>query len=77
VDDVLNLEEWNNVWKVFPSQNNMESRIIVTTRREDVARHCAREGNVREGGELIYKLKPLGDKESMDLLCRKVLVLHL
>ncbi|GJM99253.1 hypothetical protein PR202_ga16339 [Eleusine coracana subsp. coracana] len=72
VDDLLSQDEWENVRKVLWVENNKGSRIIVTTRREDVARHCAREGNVPEGRELIYELKALGDHESMDLLCRKV-----
>ncbi|GJN34364.1 hypothetical protein PR202_gb23016 [Eleusine coracana subsp. coracana] len=72
VDDLLSQDEWENVRKVLWVGNNKGSRIIVTTRREDVARHCAREGNVPEGRELIYELKALGDDESMDLLCRKV-----
>ncbi|KAL6845963.1 hypothetical protein ACP4OV_023411 [Aristida adscensionis] len=66
VDDLLSLEEWELIWKVVLFDNGRGSRIIVTTRREDVARHCAG-SNGR-----VYELKPLGDVESMDLLCQKV-----
>ena len=76
VDDVHSQDEWANIWRSFQFHNKMDSRIIVTTRREDVARHCHRAaaGDVAEGNnkELIYKLKPLNSKESKRLLCQKV-----
>jgi len=68
VDDLHSQEEWENICQVFHHQpeNRKGSRIIVTTRREDVARHCAGpDGHA-------YELKQLGDGESMDLLCQKV-----
>jgi disease resistance protein RPM1 len=70
VDDLHSDEEWENIWQVFPRGNRKGSRIIVTTRREDVARHCA--GHAAEGHQHVYELKPLGGRESMDLFCRKV-----
>ncbi|XP_037475530.1 disease resistance protein PIK6-NP-like [Triticum dicoccoides] len=70
VDDLLSQEEWTHVWQVLNFHNGKGSRVIVTTRRQDVARHCAR--NVGEGYGLVYELKPLGDNESMSLLCKKV-----
>ncbi|KAJ1290428.1 hypothetical protein BS78_02G242700 [Paspalum vaginatum] len=71
IDDLLSQDEWENIWQVFQSfRNSKGSRVIVTTRREDVARHCA--GHTVEGHDHVYELKPLGDAESMDLLCRKV-----
>ncbi|GJN34363.1 hypothetical protein PR202_gb23015 [Eleusine coracana subsp. coracana] len=70
VDDLLGHDEWENVWQVFPRDNRRGSRIIVTTRREDVARQCA--GHAAEGHRHVYELKPLGKEQSMDLLCRKV-----
>ncbi|PAN13379.1 hypothetical protein PAHAL_2G332500 [Panicum hallii] len=63
VDDVHTNEEWDAICQVFQFRNSKGSRIIVTTRREDVARHCTKH---------VYELKPLGDAESMDLLCQKV-----
>ncbi|KAL6655242.1 hypothetical protein ACP70R_006068 [Stipagrostis hirtigluma subsp. patula] len=65
VDDLQSLEEWQHV-KVVLFDNGRGSRIIVTTRRVDVAKHCAGRD------EHVYELKPLGDVESMDLLCQKV-----
>lgn len=70
VDDLLSQDEWENICQVFQFENSKGSRIIVTTRREDVARHCA--GYVSEWDGHVYELKPLGDAESMDLLCQKV-----
>ncbi|CAN6175007.1 unnamed protein product [Urochloa humidicola] len=72
VDDLHSQEEWENICQVFHHQleNPKGSRIMVTTRREDVARHCA--GHVVGWHGDVYELKPLGDAESMDLLCQKV-----
>jgi len=74
VDDLHSQEEWENICQVFHHQpeNRKGSRIIVTTRREDVARHCA--GHVKGWDGHVYELKQLGDGESMDLLCHKVRV---
>ncbi|XP_062198511.1 disease resistance protein PIK6-NP-like [Phragmites australis] len=65
VDDLLSQDEWEHIWQVVLFDNGKGSRIIVTTRRHDVARHCAGNGHV-------YELKPLGDVESKNLLCQKV-----
>ncbi|CAN6198549.1 unnamed protein product [Urochloa humidicola] len=70
VDDVHTNEEWDNICHVFRFNNTKGSRIIVTTRREDVARHCTE--HVPEWDGRLYELKPLGDAESMDLFCQKV-----
>ncbi|OEL31640.1 Disease resistance protein RPM1, partial [Dichanthelium oligosanthes] len=72
VDDLHSQEEWENICQVFRHQteNRKGSRIIVTTRREDVARHCA--GHEAGWDGRVYELKPLGDDESMHLLCQKV-----
>jgi hypothetical protein len=71
VDDLLNKEEWDQVWsKLFHYGNTKGSRVIVTTRREDVARCCA--GSVQEEHRHVYQLEPLGDDESKVLLCSKV-----
>jgi len=74
VDDVHTNEEWDAICQVFQFSNTKGSRIIVTTRREDVARYCAE--HVAEWQGHVYKLKQLGDGESMDLLCQKVRLLY-
>lgn len=72
VDDLLSQEEWDQVWqKLIKLKNAKGSRIIVTTRREDVAWHCA--GSVGKGHGHVFELKPLGVDESMNLLCKKVI----
>jgi hypothetical protein len=74
VDDLLTKEEWDQLWpKLFAfqkDQNTKGSRIIVTTRREDVALYCA--GSVGNGHGHVYPLKPLGEVESRTLLYNKV-----
>uniref|UniRef100_A0ACD6A4Y0 Uncharacterized protein n=1 Tax=Avena sativa TaxID=4498 RepID=A0ACD6A4Y0_AVESA len=70
VDD-LETKEWDQVWpKLFDLKNTKGSHVIVRTRQEDVANHCA--GSVREGHSYVHELKPLGDTESMNLLWKKV-----
>uniref|UniRef100_A0ACD5U938 Uncharacterized protein n=1 Tax=Avena sativa TaxID=4498 RepID=A0ACD5U938_AVESA len=71
VDDLLKRDEWDQVRpKLFNFQNAKGSRVIVTTRRKDVALYCA--GSAGEVHDHVYELKPLGDKESRKLLCNKV-----
>lgn len=71
VDDVATREEWELISPRLVSANGTgsRSRVVVTTRREDVARRCA-------GDELqhVYELRPLeveGD-EARKLLYRKI-----
>jgi hypothetical protein len=71
VDDLMNKDEWDQVWpKLFHFQNSKGSCIIVTTRREDVARYSAGSVGVEDGH--IYELEPLGYEDSWALLCSKV-----
>ncbi|XP_006660848.1 disease resistance protein Pik-2-like [Oryza brachyantha] len=70
VDDLHSKEEWEHIWPVLHADAGQGSRVVVTTRREDVARHCA--GHVREEHGHVYELRPLGREESKDLFCQKV-----
>jgi len=71
VDDLLTKEEWDQVWRKLSNfRNTKGSRIIVTTRRVDVADYCA--GSVKEEHRHVYQLEPLDDDESKKLLCSKV-----
>uniref|UniRef100_A0A0D9XFP5 Uncharacterized protein n=1 Tax=Leersia perrieri TaxID=77586 RepID=A0A0D9XFP5_9ORYZ len=70
VDDLNSQEEWDHIWPVLNVDGGKGSRVVVTTRREDVARYCA--GHAREGNGHVYELKPLGRDESRDLFCHKV-----
>ncbi|CAN6211281.1 unnamed protein product [Urochloa humidicola] len=72
VDDLQTREEWDTIWSLFRFHNDRDSRIIVTTRWEDLARHCEAAGHAPDGHELIYELKPMEEEESKSLLCQKV-----
>jgi hypothetical protein len=66
VDDLLKREEWYQVRsKLFNFQNAKGSCLIVMTRWKDVTMYYA--GSIGN-----YELKPLGDTESRNLLCKKV-----
>uniref|UniRef100_M8BY30 Disease resistance protein RPM1 n=1 Tax=Aegilops tauschii TaxID=37682 RepID=M8BY30_AEGTA len=68
VDDVSSPEEWDLIWRCLAANGTAGtgSRVIVTTRRNDVALRCA--GDVKG----VYELKPLDDKEGRKLLYQKV-----
>ncbi|CAL5079086.1 unnamed protein product [Urochloa decumbens] len=65
LDDLSSVEEWD---MIIPSLSKMgnTSRIIVTTREENIAKHCS----VKT--ENIYKLKVLEYKDAFDLFTKKV-----
>lgn len=63
VDDVSSGEEWDHIRPCFDAICD-GGRVVVTTRREDVARQCA--------GDNVYELKPLAPGEALKLLCQKV-----
>ncbi|XP_049387175.1 putative disease resistance RPP13-like protein 3 [Solanum stenotomum] len=65
VDDVWKKETWESLKKAFPDSKN-GSRIIITTRNEDVAKRADDEG-------FVHKLRFLSQEESWDLFCRKQL----
>lgn len=67
VDDVSSHEEWELISRCLPANGPTGSRVVVTTRRDDVARQCA--GDVREN---VYELKPLEGEEARKLFCQKV-----
>ncbi|KAB2632154.1 disease resistance protein RPM1-like [Pyrus ussuriensis x Pyrus communis] len=66
LDDVWNLSEWNAIKYALPN-NDCGSRIMLTTRKSDVATTAA---SVLSEGK-AYDLKPLPPSESWDLFCRK------
>ncbi|CDP10294.1 unnamed protein product [Coffea canephora] len=63
-DDVWDIEVWNELRIAFPNDKN-GSRIIFTSRFSNVA------SEVQYGGEPHY-LQPLSEKESFELLLKKV-----
>ncbi|KAH0692389.1 hypothetical protein KY285_019486 [Solanum tuberosum] len=65
VDDVWQREAWESLKRAFPDSKN-GSRVIITTRKEDVAQRADNRG-------FVHKLRFLSQEESWDLFCRKLL----
>ncbi|CAM0870084.1 unnamed protein product [Alopecurus aequalis] len=65
LDDISSTAEWDMIKPRFREMENT-SRIIITTREEDIANHCS------EQKENIYKLKGLEYKEARELFAKKV-----
>uniref|UniRef100_A0A803LVP9 Uncharacterized protein n=1 Tax=Chenopodium quinoa TaxID=63459 RepID=A0A803LVP9_CHEQI len=66
-DDVWDTELWRLLKAVLPS-NNKDSRILMTTRENNIAQ----EWEVSLGGGCVYDLEPLPKKEAWDLFTYKV-----
>jgi hypothetical protein len=67
LDDLSSLEEWGAIIRSLPKMNST-CRIVITTREENIARHCS------EKQENIYKLQVLEDSDALDLFTKKVLI---
>ena len=65
LDDISSTAEWDAIVNYFPTAVT-RSRIIVTTREENIAKHCSRK-DIN-----IYKLKLLEYKDAYDLFTEKV-----
>ncbi|XP_072969357.1 disease resistance protein RPM1-like [Typha angustifolia] len=65
LDDVWNKEAWSLLERTFV-ENNCGSRVVITTRSEDVA-------SLAED-DCIKKLRTLSEKEAWDLFCKKAFV---
>nr|ADL59403.1 SNKR2GH2 protein [Solanum schenckii] len=65
VDDVWQREAWESLKRAFPDGKN-GSRVIITTRKEDVAERADDRG-------FVHKLRFLSEEESWDLFRRKLL----
>ncbi|XP_049392155.1 disease resistance protein RPP13-like isoform X2 [Solanum stenotomum] len=65
VDDVWQKEAWESLKRAFPDGKN-GSRVIITTRKEDVAERA-------DNGGFVHKLRFLSQEESRDLFSRKLL----
>ncbi|XP_020187292.1 disease resistance protein RGA5 [Aegilops tauschii subsp. strangulata] len=66
VDDVWDQPTWNTIKCAFPEDIN-GSRVVVTTRVEDVAAAAC-----QNDGEGIYKMQPLNEQNSRMLLLNRV-----
>ncbi|KAF3622355.1 putative disease resistance protein RPP13-like [Capsicum annuum] len=65
VDDVWQIEAWESLKRAFPDSEN-GSRVIITTRNEEVAVRAVDRG-------FVHFLRFLRQEESWDLFCRKLL----
>nr|KAJ0190602.1 hypothetical protein LSAT_V11C800439230 [Lactuca sativa] len=64
IDDIWSTEAWDKLKLFFPDHNN-RSRILLTSRLNEVASHAKSHG-------LIHHLQHLSEEESWKLLCEKV-----
>lgn len=64
IDDVWDVRAWDGISLALPNKEN-GSRILLTTRLEDVGRHIRKDG-------FFHELRPLGREYSWKLLCYKV-----
>ncbi|XP_027096186.1 putative late blight resistance protein homolog R1B-16 [Coffea arabica] len=64
MDDMWNIEAWNELQNPFPDDRN-GSRILITSRLHHVVSQFTEEGS-------LLNLRPLSEKESWELLKRKV-----
>ncbi|XBJ13722.1 hypothetical protein VPH35_005851 [Triticum aestivum] len=67
LDDLLATTEWDAIIPYLPPTET-SSRIIVTTRIKDIAKHCSKNSEY----EKIYELKSLGQNSARDLFIEKV-----
>ncbi|TVU20992.1 hypothetical protein EJB05_30601, partial [Eragrostis curvula] len=68
IDDAWTTRAWEAIQSVFP-ENNCNSRIIVTTRMETVAKACS---SSSVGADFIYHMQPLRLEDSKRLLVSRV-----
>ena len=70
MDDIWNIEEWNEVSIAFPSNSN-RSRILITTRINEVSLHAS---SVNNSVPSIppYELPLLEEDKSWELFSKKV-----
>jgi predicted AAA+ superfamily ATPase len=66
LDDLSSATEWDSIIQHLPAREATTSRIIVTTRSENIARHCSKKH------ENIYKLQILGYEDGLNLFTEKV-----
>ncbi|CAL5188423.1 unnamed protein product [Lathyrus oleraceus] len=69
-DDVWRMHEWESVKYALP-KNNCGSRIMMTTRKSDLALNACIESKGK-----VYNLQPLKEDEAWDLFCRKTFQGH-
>ncbi|CAN0881128.1 Disease resistance protein RPM1 [Linum grandiflorum] len=63
LDDVWNVNVWSEIKVLLPVGSSRSSRVMITTRMEDIALYCC---SSQEGSH-IHHVKPLEKKEAMEL----------
>ncbi|KAL3497696.1 hypothetical protein ACH5RR_040428 [Cinchona calisaya] len=63
LDDVWSIDLWSRIWRAFP-ENHCGSRIVFTTRDENVATSVG-------PGSRVHRLEPLQEHDAWSLFCRK------
>ncbi|KAL6600337.1 hypothetical protein ACP70R_045137 [Stipagrostis hirtigluma subsp. patula] len=66
IDDLWDVSSWNVIKCAFP-ENNLGSRLIVTTRIQDVAKACCFRSH-----QYIFYMKPLNEKDSRKLFFNRI-----
>ncbi|XP_077213819.1 disease resistance protein RPM1-like [Tasmannia lanceolata] len=67
LDDVWNVDVWTSINVAFPD-DRCGSRVMFTTRQEDVASSSTSLGGI---GSHVFHLEPLHDDEALTLFCKK------
>ncbi|CAL1363918.1 unnamed protein product [Linum trigynum] len=65
LDDVWTTDVWNQI-KVSLPNGQKGSRVILTTRMDDIALHFS-----SEVGSHVYRVKPLDEEKAWELFCRR------
>ncbi|KAH0466049.1 hypothetical protein IEQ34_006152 [Dendrobium chrysotoxum] len=68
LDDIWSIDAWESIKHALPENNN-RSRVIVTTRIEEVAKHCCADAGV---ADYVYKLPLLSKENSIELFQKRV-----
>lgn len=66
LDDLSSVVEWDRIQSLLKIEN--ASRIVITTREENIAKHCSK------NEKCIYKLQVLNPTEALHLFTKKVLL---
>lgn len=69
LDDVWDIDLWSRIRKAFP-ENNLGSRIILTTRNKNVATSVGR-------GSRVFHLEPLNEDDAWTVFCKKAFATEL